>query len=831
MIDFKKLLEIDPGPQTYDLVKFFEALDVRGTHTEPRPAQLEAMRQLSALDEETDIVLKISTGAGKTTVGLLFLYAHMKMSRGVSVFLCPTVQLVDQVLAEAQRLGIAAYPYRRGEPHPRNECTRGDAILVCTYDKMFNAKSTFTRPDVNIVPNALVLDDAHSGIEEVRSSMTLRLEGEAFDKLKGLLEPGCKQFNLATWLDLQSEVPTILEVPHWIWAGLTNELLQTLNVFAETDEFRFVWPYLRERLPLCRCILGNRHAEISANIPPVELVRAYYRAKHRLFMSATLADDSVLVRDLGVSPKAALNPICPPSDRGLGERMVVAPSLVDPELERGYVMELAADLARTTNVVVLTSSEKLALDWVAAGATYYREDFAEGVRALQNPASGVRFAVFAQRYDGVDLPDDSCRVLIIDGRPFGQNLTDTRDEQIFGTAGGARNRTVYRIEQGMGRAVRSHKDYAVVILAGEDLTSFVGKHDVVRDMTDDTRNQIELSQSLAAHLRASGGSSRVAIRALIDQCLRRDEGWKEFYNEKIRKGARTTREPNQQAVDLANAEREAHLLASQNQGYEGKTRYERALNSAGLEDEEFGAHKERLSRIVYTLDPNEAMAIQMGAKTKNLAVASPPAFIPRALTQESKPAAQRVVAWLRQFDNLNAAVAEAKQIAAKVDYERKPKQLEAALKMLGEALGAASSRPDEDYRVGPDNLWIWGDMAVVIEAKNGNKASLHRDDAAQMHHSLEWVTQNYPAFAGRLKPIVAAKVNVVDRGTLYPEGTRVLTAEGCAALANAFQQFVLKVAQQGEIFVNPESIHHELQAFGLLPHTFIGNFSVGLENA
>lgn len=468
---------------------------------------------------------------------------------------------------------------------------------------------------------------------------------------------------------------------------------------------------------------------------------------------------------------------------------------------------------------------------MGAGATYYREDFAAGVRALQNPASGIRFAVFAQRYDGVDLPDDSCRVLIIDGRPFGQSLTDARDEHIFGTAGGARNRTVYRIEQGMGRAVRSHKDYAVVILAGEDLTSFVGKHDVVRDMTDDTRNQIELSQNLAAHLRISGGSSRVAIRQLIDQCLLRDAGWKEFYNEKIRKGARTTREPNRQAIQLAHAERDAHLMAHQNQVYEAQALYERALNGAVLEDEEMGAYRERLSRLAYAVDPNVALAIQAVAKTKNLAVASPPAFILRPLKEDTKPAAQRVVAWLKRFDNLNAAVAEVKQLAVHLDYERKPKQVEAALKLLGEALGAASTRPDEDYRVGPDNLWIWGDDALVIEAKTGNKASLHRDDAGQMHHSLAWVQQNYAAFASRVKPLVAAKVTAVDRDALYPEGTRVLTPEGCAALVQAFHQFVLKVAQQGPIFVSADTIHAELQAFGLLPDAFFGRYTAALVRA
>jgi len=98
MIDFGSLIGSEPEKVTYDLEKFYGALDVKGTHTEPRPAQREAMRALTGRHAEKDLVLKVSTGAGKTTVGLLYLYGHMRVSGEPVVFLCPTVQLVDQVL-------------------------------------------------------------------------------------------------------------------------------------------------------------------------------------------------------------------------------------------------------------------------------------------------------------------------------------------------------------------------------------------------------------------------------------------------------------------------------------------------------------------------------------------------------------------------------------------------------------------------------------------------------------------------------------------------------------------------------------------------------------
>ncbi len=325
-----------------------------------------------------------------------------------------------------------------------------------------------------------------------------------------------------------------------------------------------------------------------------------------------------------------------------------------------------------------------------------------------------------------------------------------------------------------------------------------------------------MSEELAQHLKGAGTTPAIAVRQLIDQCLRRDDGWKDFYNEKIRKPARPLRAIDADGIALAAAEREAHVLASQNQPVEARKTYEAALNTAPLDDEDRGIHQQRLARLTYPIDPVGAMALQQSAKAKNLSLPAPPVQIKRALTVDALPAAQRVVAWLQQFANLNAAVLEAKRIFDSLDYDVKPKQLEAALLALGSALGAESLRPDESFGVGPDNLWFWGDYAFVIEAKSGNEKSLHKSDAEQMHHSMHWVAETYPAYAQRRKPIVVARVTELDKGAMYPEGTRVLTQEGCRALAGAFHQLTIKAAQQGPIVVNAQWIHAEMAMSGLL---------------
>jgi hypothetical protein len=721
MVDFKGLIGAKTDVVSFDLEKLYASLDVKSTHTELRTAQKEAMVELTRRHADKDLVLKISTGSGKTTVGLLYLLGHMRQLRGVGVFLCPTVQLVGQVIQEAERLGIQAFPYPRGERYPNAACVRGEAVLVCTYEKLFNAKSTFLRNDVNIVPVAIVLDDAHAGVEIVRKQFSLKFGNNAFDELKQLLAARCSAYHPTKWREVQQEDPSaIFEVPHWIWTDEADRVRRILHKFAETEAFQFSWPFLERMLPLCRCVFSGVNVEIAPELLPVNLLRPYGGAAHRLFMSATLADDSLLVREFGVDAIASSSPVTPASDRGLGERMILAPALISPELDRDYVIGLCVKLAKAKKVVVLTSSEQLANDWVSRGAQYFAgEHFSEGVRRLRDTESGLRFVVFAQRYDGVDLPDDACRVLVLDGLPFGESLVDKADAMLAFAPGGVRNRTIFRIEQGMGRAVRSHADYAVVLLVGQDLATYIGRAEVLQAMTSDTRAQIDLSIELAEIVRRSGQEhSGLAVEQVINQCLGRDEGWKDFYNERIRSVPKHGPEVKRERIRLAAEERDCHLWAMDNRAVDAIPRFRAALNVAQITGEELGIYLQRLARIAYLVDPPGALSIQQSAREYCNAVALPPAAPRKPPTPGARTTAEKICAWLKRFSSPNAAVLEAARIGERLDFRGKPTDVEAALMALGDALGADSSRPEFEFSDGPDNLWFWGGTMFVIEVIN-----------------------------------------------------------------------------------------------------------------
>ena len=77
-------------------------------------------------------------------------------------------------------------------------------------------------------------------------------------------------------------------------------------------------------------------------------------------------------------------------------------------------------------------------------------------------------------------------------------------------------------------------------------------------------------------------------------------------------------------------------------------------------------------------------------------------------------------------------------------------QQEEAVRALGEYLGLASTRPDNDDGTGPDVLWIdeTSHKCLAFELKTDKNSNpiYYKKDVGQGHDHLEWVGQNYPNY-------------------------------------------------------------------------------------
>ena len=93
---------------------------------------------------------------------------------------------------------------------------------------------------------------------------------------------------------------------------------------------------------------------------------------------------------------------------------------------------------------------------------------------------------------GLTFPDNVCRILIFDGKPFSENLIDLYHESCRPNSEATLMRIIRTVEQGMGRSVRGEKDYSVVILLGSDVIRLVRDKASQKYLSPQMLTQIEI---------------------------------------------------------------------------------------------------------------------------------------------------------------------------------------------------------------------------------------------------------------------------------------------------------------------------------------------------
>ncbi|WP_254056576.1 hypothetical protein [Campylobacter ureolyticus] len=111
--------------------------------------------------------------------------------------------------------------------------------------------------------------------------------------------------------------------------------------------------------------------------------------------------------------------------------MLLMPSSIDEECDRDLV---ATQFAKLTNapfgVVAIVPNTKRAVYYEKIGAIFPKnnKELFSVIDDLRKSNFG-KTVVINNRYDGIDLPDESCRVLIMDSMPFLNNFSDRYEEK------------------------------------------------------------------------------------------------------------------------------------------------------------------------------------------------------------------------------------------------------------------------------------------------------------------------------------------------------------------------------------------------------------------
>lgn len=731
---------------------------------------------------ERDVVIKMNTGGGKTVVGLLI--ARSLLNEGVSptAYLVPDDFLVAQVLQEAERLGVECASAPEDVAYQQ-----GRAVLIGTFAKLFNGLSVFgVDGSVYKAPrfalNGIVIDDAHACVARADQAFRLRIDvdEDAYDALLDLFRDDLLQQSRAGLLDLESKRYSALqEVPFWAWQDKQERVLEVLHPLSNHDDLLFEWPLVADCLPLCTAVFTSEAVEIQPPIHPIDLLSGFHEAKRRVYLTATLADDSVLVRHFGADSKSVAAPIFPSSAGDIGDRMILVPQNLLPTATEDQVREYIAGLAADRNVVVIVPSRARAAPWKSvAKLVLDKDNIHQGVEQLRkNPALGL--VVLINRYDGIDLPGDACRVLVLDGLPEALNGMERLERAQLRGSVSMLARQIQRLEQGMGRATRSNEDHAVILLLGTGLTQRYNSPQARDLFSPATRAQLALADAVANEIEMH---TLTDLTDVIEQCLHRDRDWVTFSRGALAQvrydapviGAEA--EAERLAFDAARAGDTGTAIAQQKAAIKvlsGKDGARQALLT------------QRLATYTQSVNKTEAQARQKKANAANRRLLRPLAGIQyEKIATATRPQAEQASAWLAaHYSSGNELVVGFNALIQELDWGNRTKQFEQAMADLGWHLGLMAQRPDEDYGEGPDNLWALPTAEfLVIEAKSGADQGhpVKKDDAKQLSNSMDWYAERYPNSKGT--PVLVHPDARFGKAAAIPQGCRVIDISHLDAL-------------------------------------------------
>jgi replicative superfamily II helicase len=760
MVDFRKHIGKKATEKLTDPIKLYESLDRASDKGPLRPVQERILSEwYSKRRNDRDVILKLHTGQGKTLLGLLMLQSRLNEGAGPALYLCPNHFLVNQTVEQAGQFGVRCVTTEDELP---DEFTEGRAILVVVVHKLFNGRTKFGLGGKSLSIGSVLLDDAHACIDVIKDQFVITLrhnkpnESTAYNEIRSLFENELRSQGDGSYADIcRNDYAAYLPVPYWDWWDKTSEVAGILSQQATTDAVKFAWPVLKDSLRHTLCLVSGTQIVIAPHLSPLEQFGSYTKASHRIFMSATVTDDSFLVKGLGLDPKTVQTPLVDPDETWSGEKMVLIPSLIDPRLSRS---EIVADFAKENSkrqfgCVALIPSRQRCADWEKYGARVVDKT------SINNAVEDLRKRIYsktvviANYYDGIDLPDNSCRILIIDSKPFADELLERYLEDRRQGSKLIAARIARIVEQGMGRAVRGEKDYCAIILVGPDLVRALqapGQRDF---FSDQTRTQIQLGKDIAqlAKEEIDGGKTPMdAFKGLIRQCLSRDSAWKDWYVEQMNAMKPSGSGTNSELLKIFQIEVKAEREFQSGNSDRAEQALQGLLDSSAFSDADRGWYLQEIARYRYPGSKTKSNELQCTAHKTNRSLLRPKEgmLVSRVQTLTSEKRIERIKEWLKSHDVFEAVATDIDEILTHLSFGVIADRFEQALQNLATALGFNSDRPDKDWKEGPDNLWGLRDNEYLLfECKSEvavDRAEINKRETEQMNRSSAWFKRYYP---------------------------------------------------------------------------------------
>ena len=476
-----------------------------------------------------DIAVELPTGSGKTLVGLLIAeWRRQSFGERVS-YLCPTRQLAKQVGSQAGDYGIKAHvlvgKQSNYSPQEFGDYQSSQAIAITTYSGIFNINPRIEDAQT------LILDDAHAG-ENFMSSMwsveisrsTVPATYNAFvDLLRNELDSGFYS-DISDNTDWDITKANKIELIAGTSILKYREAIRNLldEKLEEKTSPWYAWNAIKDHFAACNFFISWDSILIRPFLPPTQIHAPFEQATQRVYMSATLGAGGELERITGVKSIKRLPFPAGWDKRGSGRRLFLIPEITMSDEEMIEVVEDAVKELHRSLILIpgqyASEGTKLISTIEQLGMNILRAtDIEDSIDPFLN---GNNVALILSRYDGLDLPDDACRLLIFGGLPSGTNLQERFLRSSISAFSLLRDRVITRFAQGVGRCTRSDNDYAIVFVIGRPLVDFLLKSENQRILNP------ELQAELKFGIKNSRDKTTEDFRELWKAFLSKSDDWK-----------------------------------------------------------------------------------------------------------------------------------------------------------------------------------------------------------------------------------------------------------------------------------------------------------------
>ena len=311
----------------------------------------------------------------------------------------------------------------------------------------------------------------------------------------------------------------------------------------------FPWEHIKDRIDRCVIIISGSRIEIGPSALPLHRLPCLYGAHPSHLLDGNPSLPVEFNTTFGVTSPTVIRPR---GKSGDAQRLFVfAPGETDED-QRTYTKKLI----RNRKACIILPSSASAKNWHDVGEEYDSGTGQAGIDEFAE-AEDTRKLVLVARYDGIDLPGDACRLLVIDGLPRGSFLLNRFLDEGLQVHSLRASHTAVRMVQAIGRIFRSNTDHGVVVLTSADVTGWSRSPANHAFLPPLLQKQLQLGIAL----RENVDSEETTFEDLLAAVTSGNRKWDEFYEEKIDEfDAESGKLPPEWIVEMAAREQQANWL-------------------------------------------------------------------------------------------------------------------------------------------------------------------------------------------------------------------------------------------------------------------------------